>query len=145
MASAAARPRPEAPPVTMNVLSCNVHREPSEYNEFILMKSYDQHYYDGAWQPSTSADTIDVISSATEAAVGRVPRGSAEDVDRAVKAARRGFESWSRVPLEERAQWLEKLAAAMKPRVPEVAEAIAHEVGTALRTRPRCRWSSRSR
>ena len=96
------------------------------------MKSYDQHYYDGAWQPSTSAETIDVISSATEAAVGRVPRGSAEDVDRAVKAARRGFESWSRVPLEERAQWLEKLAAAMNPRVPEVAEAIAHEVGTAL-------------
>jgi aldehyde dehydrogenase (NAD+) len=48
------------------------------------MKSYDQHYYDGAWQPSTVTDTIDVISSATEAVVGRVPRGSAEDVDRAV-------------------------------------------------------------
>jgi len=96
------------------------------------MKSYDQHYYDGAWQPSSGTATIDVISSATEAVVGRVPRGSIEDVDRAVKAARCGFESWSRVPLEERAQWLEKLAAAMKPRVPEVAEAISHEVGTAL-------------
>ena len=61
-----------------------------------------------------------------------MPRGTAEDVDRAVKAARRGFESWSRVPVEERAQWLEKLSAAMKTRVPQIAEAIAHEVGTAL-------------
>jgi len=96
------------------------------------MTSYDKHYYDGAWQSPSGAETIDVVSSATEAAIGRVPRGTAEDVDRAVKAARCGFESWSRVPLEERAAWLEKLAAAMKPRVPQVAEAISHEVGTAL-------------
>ena len=36
------------------------------------------------------------------------------------------------MPREERAEWLEKLAAALKPRVPQVAEAISHEVGTAL-------------
>lgn len=93
---------------------------------------HDSHYYDGAWQASTVSDAIDVISSATEQVVGRVPRGTAEDVDRAVKAARRGFEAWSQVSVEERAQWLEKLAAAMKTRVPQVAEAISHEVGTAL-------------
>ena len=52
------------------------------------MTSYDQHYYDGAWQPSSDAETIAVISSATEEVVGRVPRGTAADVDRAVKAAR---------------------------------------------------------
>ncbi|MDP3716457.1 MAG: aldehyde dehydrogenase family protein [Acidobacteriota bacterium] len=96
------------------------------------MTSYDQHYYDGAWQASGSTDTVAVISSATEAEVARVPRGTAEDVDQAVKAARRGFAAWSRVPVEERAQWLEKLAAAMKTRVPQLAEAIAHEVGTSL-------------
>jgi aldehyde dehydrogenase (NAD+) len=64
--------------------------------------------------------------------VGRVPRGTGEDVDRAVKAARHAFASWSRLSIEERAQWLEKLSAAMKTRVPQIAEAIAHEVGTAL-------------
>ncbi|HQZ40304.1 MAG TPA: aldehyde dehydrogenase family protein [Vicinamibacterales bacterium] len=96
------------------------------------MMVHDSHYYDGAWQASTVSDAIDVISSATEQVVGRVPRGTAEDVDRAVKAARRGFEAWSQVSVEERAQWLEKLAAAMKTRVPQVAEAISHEVGTAL-------------
>ena len=96
------------------------------------MTSYDKHYYDGAWQASTGTETIAVISSATEEAIARVPRGTAEDVDRAVKAARRGFESWRRLSVEERAQWLEKLAAAMKTRAPQIAEAIAHEVGTAL-------------
>ena len=96
------------------------------------MTSYDKHYYDGAWQASTGTETIAVISSATEQEIARVPRGTPEDVDRAVKAARRGFESWRRLSVEDRAQWLEKLAAAMKTRVPQIAEAIAHEVGTAL-------------
>ena len=96
------------------------------------MTSYEQHYYDGAWRASSGTETVAVISSATEAEIARVPRGTADDVDKAVKAARRGFEVWSRVPVEDRAQWLEKLAAAMKTRVPQLAEAISHEVGTAL-------------
>jgi aldehyde dehydrogenase (NAD+) len=96
------------------------------------MTSYDKHYYDGAWQSSTGSDTIAVISSATEAEVARVPRGTAQDVDAAVAAARRGFAAWSAVSVDERAQWLEKLAEAMKQRAPQIAEAISHEVGTAL-------------
>jgi acyl-CoA reductase-like NAD-dependent aldehyde dehydrogenase len=96
------------------------------------MISYDKHYYDGAWQPSTGSETLTVISSATEEPIARVPRGTAADVDQAVQSARRGFESWSRLSVEDRAQWLEKLAAAMKTRAPQLAEAISHEVGTAL-------------
>jgi acyl-CoA reductase-like NAD-dependent aldehyde dehydrogenase len=97
------------------------------------MIRYDHHYYDGAWQQPSTADATDVISSATEAPIGRVPRGSADDVDRAVKAARRAFDTvWSRTTVDERAAWLEKLGSAMKARVPQAAEAIAHEVGTAI-------------
>jgi acyl-CoA reductase-like NAD-dependent aldehyde dehydrogenase len=96
------------------------------------MIRYEKHYYAGDWQTPSTADTIDVISSATEEVIGRVPRGSADDVDRAVKAARAGFEHWSQASAEQRAVWLEKLSAAMKARVPQVAEAITHEVGTAI-------------
>jgi acyl-CoA reductase-like NAD-dependent aldehyde dehydrogenase len=97
------------------------------------MIRYEHHYYDGAWQKPLGADSIDVISSATEEVIGRVPRGSAEDVDRAVRAAREAFDgAWGTTAVEERASWLEKLSAAMKPRVPQIAEAIAHEVGTAI-------------
>lgn len=96
------------------------------------MLAYGSHYYDGAWQAPVDPGTIEVISSVTEAVVGRVPRGTPEDVDRAVRSARAGFERWSRVPVEERARTLEALAAALKPRVPQLAEVISHEVGTAL-------------
>lgn len=92
------------------------------------MNPYEKHYYDGAWQASTGTETIPVISSVTEEPVARVPRGTADDVDRAVKAAQRAFESWSRTPIEERAQWLEKLSAAAKERAAQMAEAISHEV-----------------
>ena len=96
------------------------------------MTSYDRHYYDGDWQKPSGTETIAVVSSATEAVVAHVPKGDADDVDRAVTAARRGFAAWSRVSVEERAQWLEKLSAAAKTRAPQIAEAISHEVGTAL-------------
>jgi acyl-CoA reductase-like NAD-dependent aldehyde dehydrogenase len=96
------------------------------------MIRYERHYYAGDWQSPSSGDTIDVISSATEEVIGRVPRGTAEDVDRAVKAARAGFERWSQSTPDERAAWLEKLSSAMKARVPQIAEAITHEVGTAI-------------
>ena len=96
--------------------------------------TYDKTYYDGDWQRLDRQPTRSTsISSATEQEVGRVPRGTAEDVDRAVKAARaRVRVAGAATAVEERAQWLEKLSAAMKTRVPQIAEAIAHEVGTAL-------------
>ncbi len=97
------------------------------------MIRYEHHYYDGAWQKPSSGDTVDVISSATEEVIGRVPRGRGDDVDRAVIAARKAFDgSWGQTTPEERAEWLEKVSAAMKARVPQIAEAIAHEVGTAI-------------
>ena len=97
------------------------------------MIRYEHHYYDGAWQKPSTADAIDVLSSATEEAIGRVPKGTAADVDRAVRSARAAFDgAWGQTTADERAEWLDKLAAAMKARVPQVAEAITHEVGTAI-------------
>jgi aldehyde dehydrogenase (NAD+) len=97
------------------------------------MIRYLHHYYDGDWRTPAASDVVEVVSSATEEAIGRVPRGTADDVDRAVTAARRAFDTlWSRTTAAERADWLDKLASAMKARVPQAAEAIAHEVGTAI-------------
>jgi len=97
------------------------------------MLVHDRLYIDGDWRRSSGHEVIDVVSSATERPIGRVPRGTAADVDLAARAARRAFEGpWGASSVDDRAQWLEKLAAAMKARVPAIAEAIAHEVGTAL-------------
>lgn len=97
------------------------------------MTVYDKLYYDGDWRASTGTDVIEIVSSATEEVVGRVPRGTVQDVDRAVRAARCAFDNdWGRTSTEERAAWLEKLAGAMNARVPQMAESITHEVGTAI-------------
>jgi aldehyde dehydrogenase (NAD+) len=97
------------------------------------MLVHDRVFIGGDWRTSAGGDAIDIVSSSSEQVIGRVPRGSADDVDAAATAARRAFEGeWGATTVEDRAVWLEKLGAAMKTRVPAIAEAIAHEVGTAL-------------
>lgn len=97
------------------------------------MTTFERLFIDGDWRPSTGHEHVDVVSSASEEVVGRVPRGTAEDVDAAVRAARAAFDgAWGRTSVEERAQWLDTLAAALQAKVPALAQAIAHEVGTAL-------------
>ena len=97
------------------------------------MLTYDHVYYDGHWQAPLGAGVMPVVSSATEAVVGRVPEGTPDDVHRAVQAARCAFLSWSQTPREERAQWLERLADALMPRVAALATIMTHEVGCSLR------------
>lgn len=94
------------------------------------MLSYPDFYIDGAWQRPASTDGIDVRSAATEAVIGRVASGTADDVDRAVVAARQACDShWSHTTPGERADWLDRLAAGLKARQADVARIIAMEVG----------------
>ncbi|MGC1813126.1 MAG: aldehyde dehydrogenase family protein, partial [Solirubrobacterales bacterium] len=52
----------------------------------------DRLYVGGEWVEASGSDTIEVTDSTTELIIGRIPEGTPEDVDRAVKAARAGFE-----------------------------------------------------
>ncbi|MFV0298018.1 MAG: aldehyde dehydrogenase family protein, partial [Hyphomicrobiaceae bacterium] len=65
-----------------------------------------EFFIDGAWTAPASARTIPVIDPATESSIGEVSLGSAADVDKAVKAARAAFESFSQTSVEERADLL---------------------------------------
>ena len=94
------------------------------------MQVRDKLYINGQWVPSTGAGTIDVVNPATEEVIGRIPDGTPEDVDRAVRAARAAFESWSQLPIEERAAYLQKITAGLQQRAEELARTIAQEVGT---------------
>jgi len=98
------------------------------------MKTYEHFYIDGAWQTPAGTATIDVHSAATEEIIGRIPKGTAEDVDRAVAAARRAFDSgWGSTTTGERADWIARLAAALESRVQDIATTISQEVGMPLR------------
>ena len=69
--------------------------------------------------------------------IASIPRGGAEDVDRAVKAASKAFPGWSRVIPRERGRMLQKIADAVEARVEELARIVAEETGNAIRTQAR--------
>ena len=93
------------------------------------MRDRTQHYIDGAWVPSTGTGTIDVVSPVTEEVIARVAEGTAEDVDRAVAAAKAAFETFSTTSVEERAKYLTRLHEALQARTDEIAALITEDMG----------------
>ncbi len=89
----------------------------------------DKLYIDGAWVPSTGSKTIDVINSATEEVMGRVPEATTDDVDKAAQAARRAFETWSTTSVEERGKYLQRIAEGLQARTMDIANVVAQELG----------------
>ena len=71
---------------------------------------YDDVYVGGQWGRSSSITRIDVVDPATEEPFAQVPDGGAEDIDRAVSAARAAFPRWSATPIPERAAILRAFA-----------------------------------
>jgi aldehyde dehydrogenase (NAD+) len=94
------------------------------------MMQYTELYIDGAWRRASG--TIEVLSASTEEPIGSVPEGTSADVDQAAAAAQRAFTGWSETPVEERAEWLDKLAGALKDRTEQIARTIAMEVGSPI-------------
>jgi aldehyde dehydrogenase (NAD+) len=97
------------------------------------MREHDHVYIDGRFTASDGTDRLDVIHSATEEVIGRVPAGTTRDVDRAARAGARAFEGWAATPVEERAALIEKIADGLAARRDELAELIACEVGMPLK------------
>ncbi len=90
-------------------------------------------YVAGAWVPSGGTGTIDVYGASTEEVVGRIPDGVADDVDRAVGAAKAAFPEWSATAPEERAKHLQRIQEGLFARQDELAQLIATEVGMPLK------------
>jgi aldehyde dehydrogenase (NAD+) len=97
------------------------------------VKIHDTIYIDGAWVKPMGSATFDVINATTEEVMGRIPGGNAQDVDRAVQAARHAFPGWAALSVEQRAQYLDRLQAALGDRAEEIANVISREVGIPLK------------
>jgi aldehyde dehydrogenase (NAD+) len=93
------------------------------------MRDYLKFYINGAWVDPVTPNSIDVINPATEGVAGHISMGSAADVDKAVKAARAAFETWSRTSVDERVALFEKLIDEYKKRYADMAAAISEEMG----------------
>ncbi len=89
----------------------------------------EQIYIGGEWVQPAGAGALEVVNATTEQVMGSVPDGTVEDVDRAVAAARSAFDGWSQTSVQERADWMGRIAAALGARIEEIAELITREVG----------------
>jgi len=90
-------------------------------------------YIDGKWVAPSAARDLNVINPADEQPFAVISLGSSADVDKAVAAARKAFASWSTTTREERIAWLEKILAAYKKRIPDMARAISDEMGAPIK------------
>ncbi|EGD57684.1 aldehyde dehydrogenase [Novosphingobium nitrogenifigens DSM 19370] len=89
-------------------------------------------YIDGAWVDPAGSATLDVINPATEAPFMTIALGGKEDVDRAVAAARRAFETYAFTTKEERLALLRRVLEEYNKRFDDIARAVSAEMGAPL-------------
>jgi aldehyde dehydrogenase (NAD+) len=96
------------------------------------MKDALQFYIDGKWVEPVQAHDFPVINPATEEQIATISLGSAADVDKAVAAAKRAFDSFSEITVAERRDLLQRIVAVYKAKSQEMAQAISSEMGAPL-------------
>lgn len=87
---------------------------------------------DGAWQPSASGRTIPVRNPATGQPIGTVAWADKSDLDKALAAAARGFETWRKMSAYERAKLMRRAAEILRGRAEEIAVLMTLEQGKPL-------------
>jgi betaine-aldehyde dehydrogenase len=68
----------------------------------------------GEWVESVSGKRFPTYNPSLDTPLAEVPAGNKEDINRAVKAAKQAFPSWSKLHVDERAKMLKKLASAVR-------------------------------
>ena len=89
-------------------------------------------YIDGAWVDPAAPSTLGIVNPATEKTFAQISVGSRRDVDRAAKAARRAFASYSVTSVEARLSWLHKIIEGFRARLPELARMMTLEMGAPI-------------
>ena len=84
---------------------------------------------DGEWVGATSGEKIESVDPASEDAFARFPAASAQDVDVAVRAARRALPEWSEIPIQQRGDILRKIAQGIRAEAKVLAELETHDMG----------------
>jgi hypothetical protein len=90
-----------------------------EYKQFI----------GGEFVASASGETLDVVNPAQDQVIARVPKSGAEDVDRAVEAAAKAFETWGKSTPQDRSLTLLKIADALEAKGEELGRLESRNAG----------------
>jgi aldehyde dehydrogenase (NAD+) len=93
------------------------------------MKVCRQFYIDGQWVEPARAHDFAVINPATEQPIATISLGGAADVDRAVAAAKRAFQSYSETSPDQRLKLLRRIIEIYQSKIDEMADTISREMG----------------
>ena len=91
-----------------------------------------QLFINGEWQEAADGRSLAVFNPASGKVIGRVAQASKADLDRALAAAQKGFETWRDMVPAERAKIMRKAAALIRERAGEIAPLITQEQGKPL-------------
>lgn len=92
-----------------------------------------RNFIAGQWAPSSSGATFDNVNPADASdVIGRFPLSTAEDVDRAVRSAQRGFDAWRAVPAPLRGDVMRRAGDLLATRKDEIADLMTREMGKPL-------------
>jgi aldehyde dehydrogenase (NAD+) len=96
------------------------------------MNDYGLFFIDGKWVRPAAGREFAVINPATEESIATISLGRGADVDQAVTAARKAFESYSETTVEDRLALLRRIADVYKAKSEEMAKAISAEMGAPI-------------
>ncbi|MBU2484028.1 MAG: aldehyde dehydrogenase family protein, partial [Alphaproteobacteria bacterium] len=96
-------------------------------------------YIDGAFVAPQAGGSFEAINPATETVFARIAAGTAQDVDKAVRAARRAFDEgpWPQMPAADRAAALRRIATGITDRLKEIAAVETRDNGKPI---PEAEW-----
>src|ERR671934_1867311 len=98
----------------------------------VTVSSY-KNFVGGEWVDSAGGETMEVLNPSTGETIAEVPRGTKEDVDRAIEAAKKAWPEWRETTPAERAEALLKLADLLDEHADELAQLESTNVGKPLR------------
>src|SRR3981081_2670972 len=96
------------------------------------MKDCREFYIDGKWVRPVHDQDFRVINPATEEPIATISLGTAADVDQAVAAAKKAFESYSETAVDQRRDFLRRIIEIYQAKADEMAEAISLEMGAPI-------------
>jgi succinate-semialdehyde dehydrogenase/glutarate-semialdehyde dehydrogenase len=88
-----------------------------------------QLFIDGAWGPGAEGKVLPVVNPATGERIGSLARATQPDLDRALAAASKGFETWRNTSAYDRAKIMRKAAALLRERIETIAPLMTQEQG----------------
>jgi acyl-CoA reductase-like NAD-dependent aldehyde dehydrogenase len=96
------------------------------------MYNYDKCYINGQWQPVSNGQKLEVIKPSTEQVIGTITLANESDVNKAVKAAKDAFISFSQTSKSERISLLERIIEVYKDNFALMAQHISDEMGAPM-------------